>query len=119
MAEGRSENGEPWRQEDGELVRREIGQRGWKLLRGGSWFIVPRNACAANRNSSHPANVNNYYGVRPCCPLPPGSLLGTNAARKPGGESPWALCPGAVGFALAILTLRFCRPHACSVRMPP
>jgi len=85
IAEGRSENGEPWRQEDGELVRREIGQRGWKLQRGGSWFIVPRNACAANRNSSHPANVNTYYGVRPCCPLPPGSLLGTNAARKPGG----------------------------------
>jgi len=48
--------------------------------------------------------------------------------------SPWALCPGAVGFALAVgcwwwwrrrrrqsvamRTLRFRRPHACSVRMP-
>ena len=39
--------------------------------------------------------------------------------------SPWALCPGCWCWrrwrrqSVAMRTLRFCRPHACSVRMPP
>jgi formylglycine-generating enzyme required for sulfatase activity len=46
------------------------------LLRGGSWFINPRNARAAFRLSSSPDNVFTSIGLRPCCPSPPGSLLG-------------------------------------------
>jgi formylglycine-generating enzyme required for sulfatase activity len=74
---GHPEDGEPWREEDGDLVRRESGQRGWKLLRGGSWFFGPHDCRAAARFSLRPANVyTSGYGVRPCCLLPPGSLLG-------------------------------------------
>ena len=76
MAEGRPENGEPWRQEDGELLRRESSQRRWKLLRGGSWFNEPHVCRAAFRYGVLPADVNANFGVRPCCLLPPGSLLG-------------------------------------------
>jgi formylglycine-generating enzyme required for sulfatase activity len=76
MAEGRPENGEPWRQEDGELLRRDSSQRRWKLLRGGSWFDGPHGCRAAFRNGNPPAYVSTSIGVRPCCLLPPGSLLG-------------------------------------------
>jgi len=76
MAEGRPENGEPWRQEDGELLRRDSSQRRWKLLRGGSWFNEPHVCRAAFRYGVLPADVNSNFGVRPCCLLPPGSLLG-------------------------------------------
>ena len=76
-AEGRRENGEPWRQEDGELVHRESGQRGWKLLRGGSWHFNPHGCRAAGRDGYYPVNGTTDFGLRPCCPLPPGSLLGT------------------------------------------
>ena len=76
VGEGHPEDGEPWREEDGDLVRRESGQRGWKLLRGGSWFNVPRACRAAVRDGNDPASLNADLGVRPCCFLPPGSLLG-------------------------------------------
>ena len=76
LGEGHSANGEPWREEDRDLVRRESGQRGWKLLRGGSWFNNPHNCRAAARVSNSPDDVNASIGLRPCCPSPPGSLLG-------------------------------------------
>jgi formylglycine-generating enzyme required for sulfatase activity len=76
VGEGHPEDGEPWRGDDGDLVRRESGQRGWKLLRGGSWFSVPVDVRAAFRNSYNPGVPNTNIGLRPCCPSPPGSLLG-------------------------------------------
>jgi formylglycine-generating enzyme required for sulfatase activity len=51
-------------------------ERGMRLLRGGSWFLAPHNCRAAIRLSSLPAYVSSSDGVRPCCLLPPGSLLG-------------------------------------------
>jgi formylglycine-generating enzyme required for sulfatase activity len=76
VGEGHPKDGEPWHEEDGDFVRRESGQRGWKLLRGGSWFDEPLDCRAAGRLSSVPAGVFTFNGVRPCCLLPPGSLLG-------------------------------------------
>jgi formylglycine-generating enzyme required for sulfatase activity len=52
-------------------------EQNYRLLRGGSWFSAPLNCRAAFRGSSIPANVNTIFGVRPCCLLPPGSLLGS------------------------------------------
>jgi formylglycine-generating enzyme required for sulfatase activity len=46
------------------------------LLRGGSWFSDPHGARAAFRSSDIPANGSSDVGLRPCCPSPPGSLLG-------------------------------------------
>ena len=48
----------------------------YRLLRGGSWFINPHFARAAFRDSYSPVNDNSSLGLRPCCPSPPGSLLG-------------------------------------------
>jgi formylglycine-generating enzyme required for sulfatase activity len=48
-----------------------------RVLRGGSWFLGPLFCRAANRFSSHPALVLPNPGVRPCCLLPPGPLLGS------------------------------------------
>jgi formylglycine-generating enzyme required for sulfatase activity len=62
---------------DPDLEALGTAQKELKLLRGGSWFLDPRNCRAANRNSIHPAFVNPFNGVRPCCLLPPGSLLGS------------------------------------------
>jgi formylglycine-generating enzyme required for sulfatase activity len=42
-----------------------------RLLRGGSWFNVPRNCRSAYRLSDHPALRNGLVGFRVCC-LPPG-----------------------------------------------
>ena len=50
--------------------------REMRLLRGGSWFNDPRGCRAAIRSSIHPANFDTNVGLRPCCLLPPGSLLG-------------------------------------------
>jgi formylglycine-generating enzyme required for sulfatase activity len=47
-----------------------------RLLRGGSWFNNPHNARAAFRDSYIPDNGITGIGLRPCCPSPPGSLLG-------------------------------------------
>jgi formylglycine-generating enzyme required for sulfatase activity len=52
-------------------------QKELRLLRGGAWFGEPLNCRAANRFSFHPAFVYTFYGVRPCCLLPPGFLLGS------------------------------------------
>ena len=48
----------------------------YRLLRGGSWFYGPRTARAAFRVGSNPVSGNTSIGLRPCCPSPPGSLLG-------------------------------------------
>jgi formylglycine-generating enzyme required for sulfatase activity len=76
VGQGRPEDGQPWRDEDADLVRRESGQRGWKLLRGGSWLDDPHDARAAFRLSRHPDHVLTDVGVRPGCFSPPGSLGG-------------------------------------------
>jgi formylglycine-generating enzyme required for sulfatase activity len=48
----------------------------YMLLRGGSWVGSPRRARAAFRFSYNPDFVGTFIGLRPCCPSPPGSLLG-------------------------------------------
>lgn len=60
VQEGCSEDGEPWRGEDGELVRRESGQRGWTLIRGGSWFHGPPTCRAAFRGADSPSFDFNF-----------------------------------------------------------
>jgi formylglycine-generating enzyme required for sulfatase activity len=75
--EGWPSAGVAWDGVDPDLEALGTAQKELKLLRGGSWFLDPRNCRAANRNSIHPAFVNPFNGVRPCCLLPPGSLLGS------------------------------------------
>jgi formylglycine-generating enzyme required for sulfatase activity len=70
-------DGQAWQGVDPALEALGTAQKEWKLLRGGSWFDAPHNCRAANRYSYHPADVGTDIGVRPCCPLPPGSLLGS------------------------------------------
>jgi len=48
----------------------------YRLLRGGSWFGNPHGARAAFRDSVNPVSDGTSFGLRPCCPSPPGSLLG-------------------------------------------
>ncbi|MFN7677241.1 MAG: formylglycine-generating enzyme family protein, partial [Cyanobacteriota bacterium] len=52
-------------------------EQAMKLLRGGSWFNAPHNCRAASRLSNLPVGDDASNGLRPCCPSPPGSLLGT------------------------------------------
>jgi formylglycine-generating enzyme required for sulfatase activity len=52
-------------------------EQAYRLLRGGSWFDGPRFCRAACRVSGRPANIDAVVGFRPCCLLPPGSLLGS------------------------------------------
>jgi formylglycine-generating enzyme required for sulfatase activity len=52
-------------------------EQNYRLLRGGSWIDNPHGARAAFRNGDHPGSINAPIGVRPCCLLPPGSLLGS------------------------------------------
>jgi formylglycine-generating enzyme required for sulfatase activity len=75
-AEGWSSAGLPWQGVDPALEALGTAQKELKLLRGGSWFGAPLSCRAANRYCDHPAGVSTYIGVRPCCLLPPGSLLG-------------------------------------------
>ncbi len=49
----------------------------YRLLRGGSWFNDPRYARAAFRDGNIPGHDSPLFGLRPCCPSPPGSLLGS------------------------------------------
>lgn len=49
----------------------------FRLLRGGSWFNDPRYCRAACRSSNRPGVESTCVGLRPCCPSPPGSLLGS------------------------------------------
>jgi formylglycine-generating enzyme required for sulfatase activity len=75
--EGWPSAGLPWEGMDPALEALGTVQKELKLLRGGSWFDWPRLARAAGRGSGRPANVGSSNGVRPCCLLPPGSLLGS------------------------------------------
>ncbi|MFN9635531.1 MAG: formylglycine-generating enzyme family protein [Synechococcaceae cyanobacterium] len=70
-------DGLPWEGVDPALEALGTAQKEWKLLRGGSWFLGPHFCRAADRYSSYPAVVDAFNGVRPCCLLPPGSLLGS------------------------------------------
>jgi len=75
--EGWPSDGRPWQGVDPAQEALSTAQKEWKLLRGGSWFNEPHSCRAANRNSIPPADVSPNVGVRPCCLLPPGSLLGS------------------------------------------
>ena len=75
--EGWPSDGQAWEGVDPSLEALGSVQKDWKLLRGGSWFGVPRNCRAAIRFSFLPALVGTNVGVRPCCLLPPGFLLGS------------------------------------------
>jgi len=70
-------DGQPLQGVDPTLEALGTAQKEWKLLRGGSWFYGPHVCRAAIRFSNLPAGVNSNSGVRPCCLLPPGSLLGS------------------------------------------
>jgi formylglycine-generating enzyme required for sulfatase activity len=73
--EGWPADGQAWEGPDGGLEG--SAQQAWRLLRGGSWFNEPHICRTADRSSGDPAYVFTYRGVRPCCLLPPGSLLGS------------------------------------------
>jgi formylglycine-generating enzyme required for sulfatase activity len=75
--EGWPSAGLPWEGVDPALEALGTAHKDWKLLRGGSWFYGPLNCRAADRFSYRPASVGPSRGVRPCCLLPPGSLLGS------------------------------------------
>jgi formylglycine-generating enzyme required for sulfatase activity len=74
--EGWPSAGIPWQGVDPSLEALGTAQKDWKLLRGGSWFNGPHDCRAAYRFSRHLVGVFTNDGVRPCCLLPPGSLLG-------------------------------------------
>jgi formylglycine-generating enzyme required for sulfatase activity len=76
MGEGWPSDGLPWEGVDPALEALGTDQRELRLLRGGSWVLVPRLCRAAIRGCDHPASLDAYVGFRPCCLLPPGSLLG-------------------------------------------
>ncbi len=74
-AQGWPNDGSAWEEVDPDLEAMGSAQKDWKLLRGGSWFNVPRRCRAAVRNSNHPINFYSSVGFRPCCLLPSGLLL--------------------------------------------
>jgi len=76
-AEGWPSDGMPWEGVDPTLEAMGTAQKDWKLLRGGSGFDEPRYCRAAYRGSVPPALISAFVGFRPCCLLPPGSLLGS------------------------------------------
>jgi formylglycine-generating enzyme required for sulfatase activity len=72
---GSAGDGSPLEGPDPELEGNQ--EQAMRLLRGGSWIILPRLARAAFRSSDHPVNVGTYVGVRPGCFSPPGLFLYT------------------------------------------
>jgi formylglycine-generating enzyme required for sulfatase activity len=78
VGDGWRADGLPWGGEDRDLAKRGSGQRGWKMLRGGSWIHSPHDCRAALRDGGSPGFGDTSIGLRPCCcPSPPGSLLGS------------------------------------------
>jgi formylglycine-generating enzyme required for sulfatase activity len=77
IGEGWPSDGNAWEGIDPTLQAHGTTQNILRLLRGGSWFNTPHVCRAALRNSYFPASVNAPYCYRPCCLLPPGSLLGS------------------------------------------
>jgi formylglycine-generating enzyme required for sulfatase activity len=75
--EGWPSAGQPWEGVDPTLEALGTAQKEVRLLRGGSWFNDPHDCRAAGRDSDPPAYVVTGDGVRPCCLLPPGFLLGS------------------------------------------
>jgi formylglycine-generating enzyme required for sulfatase activity len=45
----------------------EGGDSSYRVLRGGSWCLNPRNCRSAFRNNYFPVSRLNYYGFRVCC----------------------------------------------------
>jgi formylglycine-generating enzyme required for sulfatase activity len=63
-------DGSPLEGPDPELEGNQ--EQTYRLLRGGSWFFNPHSCRAACRISSSPFIDDSNYGLRPCCPSPPG-----------------------------------------------
>ncbi len=72
---GGPQDGTPW--EDPDPSPEAAPRAENRLLRGGCWIDVPSRCRAAYRHCLLPAYDNNGVGVRPCCLLPTGSLLGS------------------------------------------
>ncbi len=72
--EGAPSDGSAW--VDGEGLNGEDTSERVRLLRGGSWFTLPRSCRSAFRLRNLPDNRNHSSGFRVCC-LPLDSLLGT------------------------------------------
>jgi formylglycine-generating enzyme required for sulfatase activity len=78
IAEGWPADGQAWREDDADLLLRESGHRKYKLVRGGSWVNDPQDARSAFRYSGGTGSgvTNALNGLRPCCPILLGFLLG-------------------------------------------
>ncbi len=48
----------------------EGGDSTYRVLRGGSWDLKPRNCCSAYRFGNSPVYRNDRYGFRVCCAAP-------------------------------------------------
>jgi formylglycine-generating enzyme required for sulfatase activity len=70
---GLAGDGSPLEGPDPELEGNQ--EQAMRLLRGGSWVGVPRNARAAVRFSDHLDGLDSDVGVRPGCFSPPGLFL--------------------------------------------
>jgi formylglycine-generating enzyme required for sulfatase activity len=70
---GWPKEGGAWEEPDAALEG--LLEQEYRLRRGGSWIEAPRNCRAAYRNGYRPGLASTLVGVRPCCLLPPGSLL--------------------------------------------
>jgi formylglycine-generating enzyme required for sulfatase activity len=69
-------DGKAWEGVDPVLDALGTAQVNWRMLRGGSWFFDPHHCRAALGYSYSPSILSPSFGLRPCCPLTPGSLLG-------------------------------------------
>lgn len=73
---GGPQDGSPW--EDPDPSPEAIARADNRLLRGGSWIDGPHSCRAAFRFCFRPGrHSHSDLGVRPCCLLPTGSILGS------------------------------------------
>jgi formylglycine-generating enzyme required for sulfatase activity len=63
-------NGRAWVEEDPVFKNHNTEQKGWKLLKGGSWFVDPRGCRGSLRRPDGPDLIDTDIGFRPCCNLP-------------------------------------------------